>query len=338
LGGQQEQLKFLGNHQCSEGKAHLDRYEQLVDQGPQKYHQIACREADLPPEQTALMATAANMDLAARETIRWDQHEIDVIVTAGVQGNATRATDPAKYEEKGGQWVKSAPLPGTINTLILFNHALQHHVLPQGIMMATEAKAAALQDLNVGSLASKRLATGTGTDQIIIACPKANDLESPMQSVGSHTRMGELLAKTVYRATLKALEWQNGLIPSLSRGLQHLFRRLDISEEELFQEFSNQTYCPPDLLIKNKEAVFYDVHVSAIATALISILDRVEHGALPQELAIEHIRRQGALIAVSLSGNDDIYPQILNELSQSSTPGKILAQSIALGWRAKWSS
>ena len=332
-GGIQENLTHFGNHQCGEGKAHAERYHTLIQDGPHAYHDFACQEAGLPPETTALMSTAANMDVAAIETTAWEELDITAVVTAGVQGNATRAGDPARYHEKDGKWLPAAPLPGTINTLLLINVPMQVGGLTQALMNATEAKSAALQDLFVGSLASPTQATGTGTDQIIIVSPQG---DSPRQSAGSHTRMGEIIGKTVHRALMKALEWQNGLTPSLSRNLSHLFKRLGFSKEEWQKALEKQTICPAELLLANSEAILYDPQVCAVGTSLCVILDRIRVGALPQNSLALQCRRHAALIAIALSDRDEDYFAMFEQLPSTSSTLELLAHAVALGWREKW--
>src|SRR5688572_32543670 len=60
-GGQTEHLRHLVNHQSCEGKAHDARARVIHEQGPEAYHDAVCAEIDLPPAETAVMGTAANM-------------------------------------------------------------------------------------------------------------------------------------------------------------------------------------------------------------------------------------------------------------------------------------
>lgn len=332
-GGIQEHLTHFANHQCGEGKAHAQRYNTLIKDGPSAYQHFACQEAGLPAENTAIMSTAANMDVAATETMAWEDLEITAVVTAGVQGNATRAGDSARYHEKDGQWLPATPLPGTINILLLINVPMQAGGLTQALITATEAKSSALQDLFVGSLASPTQATGTGTDQMIIACPQEG---SSRQSAGTHTRMGELIGKTVHRATMKALEWQNGLSPSLSRNLSHLFKRLGFDQNEWQQALETQTTCPSELLLANIQAILHDPQICAVAASLCTILDRVRVGALPENLLNHQCRRHATLMAVALSDRDQDYHSLFEQLPQTSSIVQLLAHAVALGWREKW--
>ena len=75
-------------------------------------------------------------------------------------------------------------LSGTINTILCINKELTHGAMVRSVMMATEAKTAALQELN--SCYSNGFATGTGTDQIAVACTLTE--KSPLTSAGKHSK------------------------------------------------------------------------------------------------------------------------------------------------------
>src|SRR5262245_6639216 len=61
-GGQTEHVRFLLNHQSCEGAGHLDLHQLIVDIGYVGYHHRICADVGVPPEATALMGTAANMN------------------------------------------------------------------------------------------------------------------------------------------------------------------------------------------------------------------------------------------------------------------------------------
>ena len=97
--------------------------------------------------------------------------------------------------------------------------AEQLRIAPQTMaLLATEAKSAALAELAVSSKSSSFLATGTGTDQIIIASPIATQTP-PLPSASGHLKLGELVGSAVRVALLEALSWQNRLQPSSAADL-----------------------------------------------------------------------------------------------------------------------
>ena len=130
---------------------------------------VVCGEIGLPPDQVALMGTAANMNYAAVvDAAKIAELEVTASVTAGVQGNACCAGDPANWRENEHGWEK---VDGTINTLLLINRPLTVSAMARAVVTMTEAKTTALQRLAVRSLYSGDAATGTGTDQFAIAAP-----------------------------------------------------------------------------------------------------------------------------------------------------------------------
>src|SRR5207245_1665738 len=64
-GGQTDHVRHLVNHQSCEGAGHDERFEVITAQGHEAYHDAVCLEVGLPPDQTAVMGTAANMNYAA---------------------------------------------------------------------------------------------------------------------------------------------------------------------------------------------------------------------------------------------------------------------------------
>ena len=67
-GGHTDRVRFLLNHQSCEGAGHHDVQHLILEIGDAAYHARICAEASLPPEATAMMGTAANMNYAAVTT------------------------------------------------------------------------------------------------------------------------------------------------------------------------------------------------------------------------------------------------------------------------------
>ena len=112
---------------------------------------------------------------------------------------------------------------GTINTMLFINRELTPAAMVNTVMTATEAKTAALQELDVNSRYSQGLATGTGTDQIGVAAQLEKGV--PLTSAGKHTVLGELIGKTVSGAVKATLALQDSLTPERQRSaVRHLER------------------------------------------------------------------------------------------------------------------
>lgn len=169
----------------------------------------------LNPEEIAFLSTGADMDNLAVCTRSYREFTVTCLATGGT-GNALRSgIDKAEWMEKNGKFEHAS---GTINLLILSNTALSDGAMARAIITATEAKAAALQDLNVKSAFSPNLqATGTGTDNIIVV--SGRDSWPMIRWTGGHTKMGELIAVTARLAIMEALEKQEGRRLPISGGV-----------------------------------------------------------------------------------------------------------------------
>ncbi len=167
------------------------------------------RTLDLRAGNTALLITGVDMDhLVLRRAVFRDL-AVTALVTAGVHGNAMRSSrDAGTFYE-----------PGTINILLLTNSRLTPRAMTRALIAATEAKTAALQDLDIRSSYQPRrfAATGTGTDNIIVAQGRCVTIDN----TGGHSRMGQLIATAVHDAVMEAVFRQNGLTAS-----RNIFQRL----------------------------------------------------------------------------------------------------------------
>src|SRR5262245_37151123 len=99
VGGVSTAVRHLVNHQSCEASGHNERFSQITALGMDGYHDQTCRDLGLVPEKTAVMGTAANMIYATHQTASFVEVQIDAIVTAGVEGNAACAGDPANWVE-----------------------------------------------------------------------------------------------------------------------------------------------------------------------------------------------------------------------------------------------
>ena len=170
------------------------------------YHQLGFEKSQedlfsvlkLNPENAELLLTGADMNNLVVRQATFQDMTVTALVTAGVEGNALRTSKDT------GAWYE----PGTINILILTNHHLTDRAATRAIVTVTEAKTAALWDMDIRSVQTPLLnpATGTGTDSIIIVAGEGVDITGS----GGHTKMGELIAETVYGAVQEAIMKQNG--------------------------------------------------------------------------------------------------------------------------------
>jgi adenosylcobinamide amidohydrolase len=337
--GLSENVSHIVNHQSCEAVGHTSRYEEISRLGREAYHREVCRSLSLGPEATAVMGTAANMMYAAHEAASFGDLRVDAIVTGGVDGNATSSGDPADWVETPEGWNKLPPVPGTINTIVVVSRPLAPDALVRALMTVTEGKTGALLDLSVSSRQSRNLATGTGTDQVAIAAP-VRDGEYQYTSASPHSKLGEMLGLSVRNATKRALQWENGLEPSLTRGLLHSLRRFGVSENSFVEAMDARLDADALKLLKeNQNCVLYDPQVAAAVYAFVAVWDRVRAGVLPSSLAGDVFRQQAASIASALAAQTDRWYAFWQRLEvDPARPLDAVFDAIALGWTMKWTS
>ena len=106
-------------------------------------------------------------------TKNWGDLWLTAAVSGGADVNALCAGDPAPLWETAGE---PCPVPsGTINIFLITGQSLVPGAMAELMLTATEAKTAVLRDLMLGSSVSELLATGTGTDGMVIICDADRD-------------------------------------------------------------------------------------------------------------------------------------------------------------------
>jgi adenosylcobinamide amidohydrolase len=336
-GGQVRDVRYLVNHQSCEAAAHAARHRLITEGGLERYHDRVCAEIGLPPESTALMGTAANMNYAAVTTAADRAIEVTAVVTAGVETNATCAGDPATWRETENGIEKVPAYGGTINTMLLINAPMTASTIARAVVTMTEGKSAALARLSVPSRNSPDLATGTGTDQYCLAAPRSG--APVLTSASPHVKVGELIGLAAREATLEALRWQNGLEASYTRGVFHALGRYGLKEATFFEDMAELLdEADLDLLRKNSRAVLYEPLVGAAAHALAAVLDRVRHGTLPASVSRDAAVQQAATLAASLAARTERWPDFRTALhaAYAGDAKALVLSAIALGWREKW--
>lgn len=159
-------------------------------------------------KEIAALSTGADMRELARAAERYEDLWVQAWVTAGFKHNALRiGVDTASGIEKNSQFHPC----GTINIIVVTNAHLSLATMTSCFMTITEAKTVAFQDLDIRSSFNPGLqATGTGTDQIVVA--SGDDFR--YNYVGGHTKLGELMARSVTRACKEAINKQLAKNPS----------------------------------------------------------------------------------------------------------------------------
>lgn len=302
-GGLSDGLDGVFNHQMCEPCDHGRNINSLFSSSPVEYMDSICARHGLDGKRFAALGTAANMNYAAIEQESFRGLEVVAVCTAGVETNAARAGDPAGFYEHGGVHEKvnaNAGGPGTINIMLFINTELIPGAMVRAAATAAEAKTAALQELIVNSRYSDRPATGTGTDQTAIACLLGSG--APLSDAGHHTKLGELIGRTVNRAVAASLGLQNSLTPHSQRSVKVHIERFGTDKTAMRAAIAGHLEPGASkLLDDNFEGVNRDPMTVAAVAALVRVRDEIVWGIIPETCLPEVFASFGAQVAAAVS-------------------------------------
>jgi adenosylcobinamide hydrolase len=303
-GGLQKNIKAIFNNQIP----FVNQATELPGGSVSAYLALTAKELNLDPQKSAGLLTSASMENVAMEKLFFQDLTVEAYVTGGINVNGGRAGDPASYYEQDGNFI---PLGGTINILLYINANLTPEALVKSVITATEAKTVALQELVAPSQYSTGLASGSGTDGIIVACNPQSSMT--LTDAGLHSKLGELIGQTVISATKRALERETGLSQKSQYNVLARLKRYKIAEGILekrfaakYPNYANQTRYREALncLAQRDEWIY-------LASALIHIQDQVNWGLLPYRQALMTTKR----LLVSSLGQKFDFTNVSNQFS-----------------------
>lgn len=260
LEGSRNGIKTVGNHFVPP-----QGWMTLHDKGVENAKEELFNVLKKSKKNTSFIFTGADMDNIAVKKESYKDITVYAMVTAGVESNATRASrDEGKHYE-----------PGTINILILSNAKLSPRAMTRAIITATEAKTAAMQDLDIRSKEYPELiqATGTGTDNIIVIEGSGINIDN----TGGHSKAGELIAKVVYAGVKEAIYKQNEI-----KNPRSIFYRL---QERNINLFGLMSYNPKKNMTKQEityslERTLLNPKYEAFMESALALSDADERGLI----------------------------------------------------------
>ena len=266
-----------------------EKIDYLVNHDVCQYLINECNLLDIDYKYSTGLITLAEMKNVSIVSKKFKNVEVTAIVTAGVRTNASRAGDEASYWEDNGEFHF-----GTINIILLTNACLEKSTLTEAFMTITEAKTVALSNLKIPSQYSNGFATGTGTDGVAVFSNL--DSNNVLTNAGKHSKLGELIAKSVIEAISKAIRKQVWITnKSQSNALVRLNRyQLDINDfydnlDDDKLDFIKQL----QMDAKKQDNV-------AITSSILNLIDEVENNL---------IRKQDAYdLAIKIKENCNSYP------------------------------
>jgi len=213
LEGPRQDILTVGNHYTPPPFWGISHYLGLDKDRAQVY-----RVLKKTGQTTSFLFTGADMDNLSVQQSTFKDLKVYALVTAGVESNALRLSqDEGRFYE-----------PGTINIILLTNYRLSPRAMSRALIAVTEAKTAALQDLDIRSSEQPLTcqATGTGTDNIIVVGGRG----ALIDNAGGHSKMGELIGRAVYQGVREAVARQNGITSCRSHWQRLQERRLGLYE------------------------------------------------------------------------------------------------------------
>ena len=300
--GYREDLEAVFNHQLSQETLDGEESEEIKISDYLKglSHELAV-SLDLDENRISGLVTSAKMTNVGISTERFRKLEVTAISTAGTNVNAGSAGDPASYYEEnghfdlninqsdGGQVVGDdddgvlPEKPGTINSIILINACLDESSILLAEMTAVEAKTVALRDLMIPSCYSNEVATGTGTDGIAIFSNMES--ENHVEIAGKHSKLGEMIAKTVIDSIKTALEKQIWLTPSYQSNALVRLERYRTDLDAFYNDYLGLDECQKQEFIKSLIEVDKNPELIGYVSLVLSILDQFRSGLISKNAA-----------------------------------------------------
>ncbi len=200
-------VTFVANSHHPSGLSEITmlNYEEFEEKFPVKL--------GIPRDDLALLSTGANMNNLAVCEKSYQDRIVCCLATGGV-GNALRSgVDGANWMEHDGKYVNTL---GTINIILLTTVTLTDGAMARAIITATEAKTAALQDIDArSSVSPENQATGTGTDNMIIV--SGTEPDKKVRFTGGHTKIGELIGVSTKIAVAETIRKHEASISKESK-------------------------------------------------------------------------------------------------------------------------
>lgn len=225
---------------------------------------LVCGVTGLEPATSALLYTGVDMKNLVIQRASESGLEAVALVTAGVMSNAMRmGRDQGLYLE-----------PGTINIIVLTNRRLSPRAMARALITVTEAKAGALEDLDIRSAYGPVAfaATGTGTDNIIIVEGRGARAEL----TGGHSKLGELMARAVRRGVTEAIARCNGITANRSVITRLHERRL--APGDVHRAAQAQGRDDGLALARRMEARLLTAQGAALAARALAVADAEQRG------------------------------------------------------------
>lgn len=231
-GGLRDDLTAVINHDVNPGIGRTCEY--CGANGEELTNTHISKSLGLDSSTVTHMATIVSMDSASIVEKVYDELIVTAVVTASLEVNGGRVGETATSYEKRGERISLRP--GTINIMVFVNADMTPGCSVRAVVTATEAKTAALQELMAGSLYTSGIATGSGTDNVMIIANSESD--NQLTYAGKHGKLGELIGKTVMEAVKNSLSKHMNLNEKSQFSVLSRLKRFNVSEKSFVDSYN----------------------------------------------------------------------------------------------------
>jgi adenosylcobinamide hydrolase len=232
------------------------------------------------------MVTAASVENFSLVSKRDGELGVSAMATA-----ADNEGNTCNHAESAGEPIKARENEGTINIIVIIDGNPTETCLVGTLITVTEAKMAALRELDIRSRYSGDEATGTVTDAVVVAKTSRGP---PIVYGGPASQLGQLVGYCTRKAVKEAVMKANECMPS--RSVFNRLRERHLPIEKLATELSKAKSLNADektLAIGLTKMLRNDPFLASIVMAAAKIDEDVQKGLVPSEFGeIEAVSRK----------------------------------------------
>ena len=258
------------------GKAEADYMSEGLDTCD-KVSMAYAEKLGLNPERVVFQTTSASMDNAViGDKITSGGIDVSVSITAGIKHNAGRSGDPAVYDESEAG---TRGISGTVIMILAIDADLSDAAMLQAMLLATEAKSCVIQEMQVRSRYSQGLATGSGTDQVVIISNKSSS--EKIETLDRTSSMARSISDVISDNLRTAFAKQSGMVPASQWEPLEQLARIGVDADRIRMEMCFDATMRE--LEQAVERLRTDRFTTTLASAVINIHDDIARGLATQE-------------------------------------------------------
>jgi iron complex transport system ATP-binding protein len=252
------------------------------------------------------MVTAAAVENFALVSKRNGELAVSVIATA-----ADNEGNTCNFAESAGEAIELKHIEGTINIIVVIDGNPTESCLVSTLITATEAKMAALRELDIRSRFSGDQATGTVTDAVVAA---ETGRGAPIVYAGPASELGQLVGYCTRKAVKEAVMKANECMPC--RSVLSRLKEMHLPVEKLALELAKVKSLGADektIAASLARILRSDPLSASVVLAAVKMAEDVEKGLVPPEfgqIAVlskrfgEFFTKQGGVTAAEYASVD----------------------------------